>query len=169
MALMPNSGSLDESVERRAIQEGDLRSRYGLSIRALPLPGSEGRLPEHLPCLQHADGHFLSSFQAVDAHPPFEEQEEYLAPVSGGEDMLAHLEGLGRDAVDDPLQLLLREQREETDPGKECRIVFIQPENQLSANYTGFLQTPIVSDDTDTSTAIGEDLGALGLRRSVSG
>src|SRR5215211_6092089 len=43
--------SLDESVEGGAIQEGDLRRRCGLSIRALPIPGSEGRLPEHLPCL----------------------------------------------------------------------------------------------------------------------
>jgi len=33
----------------------------------------------------------------------------------------------------------------------------------------GFLYTPIVSDDTDISTAIGEDFGALGLRRSVCG
>src|SRR5215210_1095511 len=125
--------------------------------------------PEHLPGLQHADVHFLSGFEAVDAHPPFEEQEEYLAPVSGGEDVLAHLEGLGRDAVGDPPQLLLREQREEADPGKERRVILIQPENQLSANYMGFLETPIVSDDTDISTAIGEDFGALGLRRPVCG
>src|SRR5215208_5933266 len=81
--------SLDESVEGRAIQEGDLRSRYCLSIGTLALPGSEGRLPEHLSGLQHPDSHFLSGFQAVDAHPPFEEQEEYLATVSGGEDVLA--------------------------------------------------------------------------------
>src|SRR5215218_3390029 len=85
--------SLDESVEGRAIQEGDLRNPYGLSIRALPIPGSESRLAEHLPGLQHADGHFLSGFEAVDAHPPFEEQEEYLTAVSGGEDVLANLEG----------------------------------------------------------------------------
>jgi hypothetical protein len=48
--------------------------------------------------------------------------------------VLAHLEGLDRDAVADPPQLLLREQRKEADPGKECRVVLIQPENQLSAN-----------------------------------
>jgi hypothetical protein len=53
----------------------------------------------------------------------------------------------------------LREQREEADPGKECRIVLVQPENQLSANDMGFLYTLIASDDTDISTAIGEDLG----------
>jgi hypothetical protein len=83
--------------------------------------------------------------------------------------VLAHLEGLGRDAVGDPPQLLLREQCEEADPGKECRVILRQPENQLPANYMGFLYTPIVSDDTDISTAIGEDFGALGLRRSVCG
>ena len=33
----------------------------------------------------------------------------------------------------------------------------------------GFLHKVIVSNDTDTSTAIGEDLGALGLRRPVCG
>ena len=49
--------------------------------------------------------------------------------------MLAHLEGLGRDAGGDPPQLLLREQRKQANPGKERRVVFIQPENQLSANY----------------------------------
>jgi hypothetical protein len=49
--------------------------------------------------------------------------------------VLAHLEGLGRDAVGDPPQLLLREQREEVDPGKERRVVLIQPKNQLSAHY----------------------------------
>ena len=69
----------------------------------------------------------------------------------------------------DPPQLLVREQREEANPGKECRMVLIQPENQLSSNYMGFLRTLIVSDDTDISTAIGEDLGILGLRRPVCG
>jgi hypothetical protein len=69
--------------------------------------------------------------------------------------------------VGDPPQLLLREQREEADPGKECRMVLIQPENQLSATYVGFLRTPIVADDTDISTAICEDSGTLGLRRAV--
>jgi hypothetical protein len=38
-------------------------------------------------------------------------------------------------------------------------MVLIQTENQLSANDVGFLHTLIVSDDTDISTAIGEDLG----------
>src|SRR5215212_1990670 len=127
--------SPDESVKSRASQEGDPRNRYCLSIRTLTRPGSEGRLPEHLPGLQHADSHFLSGFDAVDAHPSFEEQEEYLAPVDGGENVLAHLEGLGRDAVGDPPQLLLREQREEVDPGKEHRVVLIQPKNQLSAHH----------------------------------
>jgi hypothetical protein len=63
----------------------------------------------------------------------------------------------------------LREEREEADPGKECRVVLIQPENQLSRELHGLLHMPIVSDDTDTWTVIGEDLGALGLRRSVCG
>ena len=57
--------------------------------------------------------------------------------------MLAHLEGLGRDAVGDPLQLLWREQREETNAGKECRMVLIQPENQLSANYIAYYIRPL--------------------------
>jgi hypothetical protein len=52
--------------------------------------------------------------------------------------VLAHLEGLGWDGVGDPPQPLWREQREEADPGKECRIVLIQPENQLSANYIAY-------------------------------
>jgi hypothetical protein len=83
--------------------------------------------------------------------------------------VLANLEGLGRDAGGDPSQLLLRERCEEADPGKERRVVLIQPENQLSSNYMDFLHSLIVSDDTDISTAIGEDLGALGLRRPVRG
>src|SRR5215207_11409803 len=41
--------SLDEPVEGRAIQEGDLRSRYCLSVGALPLPGGEGRFPNISP------------------------------------------------------------------------------------------------------------------------
>ena len=57
--------------------------------------------------------------------------------------MLAHPEGLGRNAVGDPPQLLSREQREETDPGKECRMVLIQPENQLSANYMAYYIRPL--------------------------
>ena len=48
-------------------------------------------------------------------------------------------------------------------------MVLIQPENQLSSNYMASLHTPIVSDDTDISTAIGDDLGTLGLRRPVGG
>jgi hypothetical protein len=83
--------------------------------------------------------------------------------------VLAHLEGLGRDGVGDPPQLRPREHREEVDPGKELHVVIIQPENQLSAKYMGCLHTPIVSDDTDISTVIGEDFGALGLRRSGCG
>jgi hypothetical protein len=47
----------------------------------------------------------------------------------------AHPEGLGRDAVGDPPQLLLRERCEEADPGKERRVVLIQPEKQFSSNY----------------------------------
>src|SRR5215210_7974591 len=43
-------------------------------------------------------------------------------------------------------------------PGGSCR-----------RKLHGFLHKVIVSNDTDTSTAIGEDLGALGLRRPVCG
>ena len=52
--------------------------------------------------------------------------------------MLAHPEGLGRDAVGDPPQLLLREQREEADPGKERRVVLIQPKKPALRDLHGF-------------------------------
>jgi UDP:flavonoid glycosyltransferase YjiC (YdhE family) len=77
--------------------------------------------------------------------------------------VLAHLEGLGRDAVGDPPQLLFRERCEEADPGKERRVVLIQPK---TVPYIEELRPEVVVSDILTlAPALAAE--AAGVRRAT--